>query len=157
MFLIEGGWEVVKESEKDRSFSKQEIKLGILLWFRMTRFYNKNIKRTNNHLKKWSLTAAQFDVISNIGKSEPITQQELAEKLVVTKGNITQLLSKLEKLGLVRRDREWKTNYLSLTDKGVALYDDVVLEQQRFQACQFGRLNVEEQKQLLQLLKKIQD
>ncbi|WP_172370444.1 MarR family winged helix-turn-helix transcriptional regulator [Sporosarcina jiandibaonis] len=136
--------------------SKQDIKLGILLWFRITRFYNKNIKYTNQHLKNWNLTAAQFDLLSNVGKSQPITQQELGEKLVVTKGNITQLLNKLESMDLIRRDREWKTNYISLTNKGKELYNEVVPEQQLFQAEQFNNLDHEEKKQLLHLLKKIQ-
>ena len=146
-----------KEKMNSLKFSKQDIKLGILLWFRITRFYNQNIKFTNQHLKKWNLSAAQFDLLSNIGgNSQRITQQELAEKLVVTKGNITQLLSKLENLDLIRRDREWKTNYISLTAKGKELYHDVVPEQQQFQAGQFSNLNLDEKKQLLLLLKKIQ-
>lgn len=140
-----------------KKLSKQEIKLGISLWFRITRFYNKNMKQTNNHLKKWDITAAQFDVISNIGKNAAITQQELAEKLVVTKGNMTQILQKLEAHGLILREREWKTNYISLTDKGKELYDTVVPEQQHFQAEQFSSLTMEEQKQLLRLLKKLRD
>jgi len=138
-------------------FPKQDIKLGIALWFRLTRFYNQNIKRTNQHLKEWNLTAAQFDVISNVGSHQPITQQELAEKLVVTKGNITQLMVKLAKLDIIRREREWKTNYISLTEKGKALYNEIVPAQQDFQAEQFSKLTTEEKKQLLHLLKKIQN
>lgn len=140
---------------ENQIYSKQEIKLGISLWFRITRFYNKNMKKTNQHLKKWGITAAQFDVISNLGKTTPISQQELADKLVVTKGNVTKLLQRLEKLELIQRKREWKTNYISLTKKGRALYDTVVPEQQRFQAQQFNRLTLEEQKQLLRLVKKL--
>lgn len=115
------------------------------------------MKQTNNHLKDWGITAAQFDVVSNIGKGAPIIQQELAEKLVVTKGNMTQILQKLEAQGYIQRDREWKMNYISLTKKGKVLYDTVVPEQKNFQAEQFSRLTIAEQKQLLRLLKKLRD
>jgi DNA-binding MarR family transcriptional regulator len=137
--------------------TKQEERLGILLWFRLSRFYNKSIRMTNQHLKKWSLSAAQFDVLAQVGSHKRLSQQELANKLLVTKGNITQLLNKMEELGLVKREQEWKTKYLSLTEAGQALFDEVVPRQEQFQASQFSKLNVEEKKQLLSLLKKIQN
>nr|WP_213525048.1 MarR family transcriptional regulator [Paenibacillus sp. J31TS4] len=130
-------------------------RLELLLWFRLSRFYNKSIQRSNQHLGRWNLTAAQFDVLVQIGAKERLTQQELADKLLVTKGNISQLLKKMESLGLVKRDQEWKTKYLSLTEQGKALFDEVVPEQEQVQAAQFGGLNKEEKKQLLDLLKKL--
>ncbi|EOA3903062.1 MarR family transcriptional regulator [Bacillus cytotoxicus] len=135
---------------------KTEDRLGLLLWFRLSRFYNKSIRETNQHLKKWSLSAAQFDVLAQIGGQERLTQQELGKKLFVTKGNITQLLSKMEKLGWIQREREGTTKYLSLTEKGRALYQETVPPQETFQAEQFGKLNHKEQQQLLELLRKLQ-
>nr|WP_245247193.1 MULTISPECIES: MarR family transcriptional regulator [unclassified Paenibacillus] len=127
-----------------------------MLWFRLSRFYNQSIRETNHHLKKWNMTAAQFDVLAQVGAAGRITQQELAEKLVVTKGNITQLIHKVEELGWIEREQDWKTKYVSLTEAGKALFDDVVPLQERFQAAQFGKLNSSEQKQLVALLKKLQ-
>ncbi|MDH2880887.1 MarR family winged helix-turn-helix transcriptional regulator [Bacillus cytotoxicus] len=135
---------------------KTEDRLGLLLWFRLSRFYNKSIRETNQHLKKWNLSAAQFDVLAQIGGQERLTQRELGKKLFVTKGNITQLLSKLEKLGWIQREREGATKYLSLTEKGRALYQETVPPQETFQAEQFGKLNHKEQRQLLELFRKLQ-
>ncbi|MGG3640532.1 MarR family winged helix-turn-helix transcriptional regulator [Bacillus gobiensis] len=146
----------MKESKTDSSLSKQGERIGILLWFRLSRFYNQSIRETNQHLKNWDLSAAQFDVLAQVGSHKRLSQQELAKKLLVTKGNITQLLNKMEELGLVKREQEWKTKYLSLTDDGKALFDEVVPKQEHFQAAQFNKLNHEEKKQLLELLKKIQ-
>ncbi|MBO1580329.1 MULTISPECIES: MarR family winged helix-turn-helix transcriptional regulator [Bacillus] len=135
---------------------KAEERLGLLLWFRLSRFYNRSIRETNQHLKNWDLSAAQFDVLAQIGGQDRLTQQELGKKLFVTKGNITQLLNKLEQLGLVKREQEGTTKYLSLTEKGRALYEEVVPPQETFQAEQFSKLNRNEQKQLLELLRKLQ-
>lgn len=128
----------------------------MLIWFRLSRVYNQSIRQSNQHLKTWNLSAAQFDVLVQVGSHERLTQQELADKLLVTKGNITQLLSKMEELGWIRREQKWKTKYISLTAEGQAMFDEVVPKQEQFQASQFGALDREEKKQLLELLKKIQ-
>ncbi|PEB40968.1 MarR family winged helix-turn-helix transcriptional regulator [Bacillus pseudomycoides] len=135
---------------------KTEERLGLLLWFRLSRFYNKSIRETNQHLKEWSLSAAQFDVLAQIGGHDRLTQQELGRKLFVTKGNITQLLNKMEQLDWIKREQEGTTKYLSLTEKGRVLYEDVVPSQETFQAERFDKLNRNEQKQLLELLRKLQ-
>ncbi|MCU5379233.1 MarR family winged helix-turn-helix transcriptional regulator [Bacillus wiedmannii] len=135
---------------------KTEDRLGLLLWFRLSRFYNKSIRETNQHLKEWNVSAAQFDVLAQVGGHNRLMQQELGNKLFVTKGNITQLLNKMEQLEWIHREQEGTTKYISLTEKGKALYEEIVPPQETFQAEQFQNLNVEEQHQLLQLLKKLQ-
>lgn len=80
-------------------------------------FYNKSIRETNQHLKKWNVSAAQFDVLAQVGGHDRLTQQELGNKLFVTKGNITQLLNKMEQLDWIRREQEGTTKYISLTEK----------------------------------------
>ncbi|MFC9778287.1 MarR family winged helix-turn-helix transcriptional regulator [Paenibacillus chitinolyticus] len=146
----------MEKNKKESFLSKQEEKLGVLIWFRLSRVYNQSIRQSNQHLKAWNLSAAQFDVLVQVGSHERLTQQELADKLLVTKGNITQLLSKMEELGWIRREQEWKTKYISLTAEGQALFDEVVPQQEQFQASQFDGLDREEKKQLLELLKKVQ-
>ena len=135
--------------------SKHDEKRGMLLWFRLARFYNQSIRQTNQHLSQWNMTAAQFDILAQVGGAGKITQQELADKLVVTKGNITHLLSKAEVQGILSREQKWKTKYVSLTEAGTKLYQEVVPVQEYFQAAQFSNLSIEEQKQLLDLLKKL--
>lgn len=131
-------------------------RLSLLLWFRLARFYNQSIRLSNQHLKKWDLTIAQFDLLVQIGAHQPISQQELAEKLLVTKGNMTQMLAKVEKSGLIERKQEWRTKLISLTEKGEQLFEEIVPIQEQFQAAQFHSLTKDEQKQLLTLLKKLQ-
>ncbi|MFD2615367.1 MarR family winged helix-turn-helix transcriptional regulator [Paenibacillus gansuensis] len=147
----------VKDESLKPSLSKIEERLGLLLWFRISRFYNQSIRESNQHLKQWNLSAAQFDILVQIGSHERLSQQELADKLLVTKGNITQLLGKLEEAGWIMREQEWKTKYLSLTQKGKEMFDEIVPKQEQFQASQFSGLALEERKQLLALLKKIQN
>lgn len=146
----------MKDNITNHSSTKKEERLGLMLWFRITRIYNQSIRESNQHLKKWNLTAAQFDILVQVGSHERLSQQELANKLFVTKGNITQLLRKMEDLGLINREQEWKTKYLSLTEVGKEFFYEIVSKQEQFQASQFSNLNYKEKKQLLDLLRKIQ-
>ncbi|MDV2685043.1 MarR family transcriptional regulator [Alkalihalophilus lindianensis] len=136
--------------------SKHQEKLNLLIWFRLARLYHASIRLSNQHLSQWNLTTSQFDLLVQIGTHQPLSQQELAEKLFVTKGNITQSIVKLEKLELVKREQEWRTKILRLTKKGEELFGVVVPKQELFQASQFEGLNKEEQKELLRLLKKVE-
>lgn len=135
--------------------NNRSLRLELMIWFRLSRFYNHSIRLSNQHLKEWDLTTAQFDVLVQVGLNNKISQQELGEKLFVTKGNITQLLQKMEGFGLIEREQEWKTKYLSLTDKGATLFKEVVPQQEQFQASQFEKLDEVEKKQLIHLLKKL--
>ncbi len=146
----------MKDNITNRSSLKKEERLELMLWFRITRIYNQSIRESNQHLKKWNLTAAQFDILVQVGSHERLSQQELANKLFVTKGNITQLLRKMEDLGLINRKQEWKTKFLSLTEVGKEFFYEIVSKQEQFQASQFSNLNYKEKKQLLDLLRKIQ-
>lgn len=145
------------QNDTDSFLSKRDERLGLMIWFRLSRVYNQSLRESHQHLKKWNLSAAQFDILAQVGAHDRLTQQQLADKLFVTKGNITQLLGRLEELGLVKREQEWKTKYVSLTEKGKALFNDVVPVQEQFQASQYNALDRDEKRQLLDLLKKIQN
>ena len=59
----------------------------------------------------------------------------------------------MEHFEWILREQEGTTKYISLTEKGRALYEEIVPPQETFQAEKFHNLNIEEQKQLLTLLK----
>ena len=137
-------------------YSLRRIRLSNIAWFRYTRFYNRNIKCTNQHLSKWGMKTGQFDVLAHIKPNERITQCDLASRLVVTESNVMQILKKLEDNGLIRREREWKNKFISLTEEGIKLRNEVVSEQEHFQAHQFAMLSDQELNQLIAIMKKIE-
>lgn len=138
------------------NLTPKEKRLGLMIWFRLSRVYNHSIRLNNEHLKKWGLTSAQFDVLIQVGLNKKLTQTELGQKLFVTKGNITHLMNKMESLGWIKREQDWKTKTISLTEEGKRLYQEIVPDQEQFQASQFLSLEREEQQQLVELLKKLQ-
>jgi DNA-binding MarR family transcriptional regulator len=142
-------------ADKDR----QARRMGVALWARIARLYTRNNRLGAALLRTHDLSVAQFDVLAQIGAHESyerLTQQELAQRLLVTEGNITQLLDKLEERGLISRCREGRIKRLVLTDEGRRLRDAAVPAQERFQAEQFAALSIDEQRTLLRLLGKLQ-
>jgi DNA-binding MarR family transcriptional regulator len=128
---------------------------GVLSWLRLARVYHKIDSASARHFHDYGLSTAQFDVLAQIGAAEGITQQELAGALLVTKGNISQLLDRMERLGLVRRCQEGRTNTLFLTEPGRKLFDTIVPAQEALVAELFAPLSSDEQFQLLALLRKL--
>ena len=126
---------------------------AVLAWLRMARVFQKMEHGSTEHLRQWDLSVAQFDVIAQVGRAEGITQQELADRLLVTKGNICQLLERLERRGLIVRHQEGRANHLFLTEEGQRLYAEVVPAQERWVAEQFAALPTEEQHHLLATLR----
>jgi DNA-binding MarR family transcriptional regulator len=126
---------------------------GVLAWLRLARVFQKVERASAAHLRTWGLTMAQFDVIAQLGAAEGCTQQELADRLLVTKGNISQLLDKAERGGLIVRCQQGRTKRLHLTEAGRRLRAAVVPAQERFVAEQIAALTPAEQRRLLALLR----
>src|SRR5258708_36503085 len=97
-----------------------------MAWMRLARVYQKIDRVSVVHLRPWDLSVAQFDILARVGAAKGITQQELADRLLVTKGNISQLLDRMEQHGLFTRCYEGRSNTLSFTEKGQQLYAQVV-------------------------------
>jgi DNA-binding MarR family transcriptional regulator len=128
---------------------------SVMAWMRLARVFQKIDRASEVHLRPWNLNVAQFDVLARVGAAKGITQQELADRLLVTKGNISQLLDRLEQRGLLKRCQEGRTNTLSLTEEGQQLYAQVVPAQEEMVAHHFSALTSQEVNQLLQLLRKL--
>ncbi len=129
---------------------------GVVAWLRLARVYSAIDRRTAQFLRQFDLTTAQFDVIAQVGAREGLTQQELADALLVTKGNVTQLLDRMEERGLIeRRAASGRRNALYLTKAGWALNRRAVPAQEAMIASLFEPLDVEDRIRLGALLRRI--
>jgi DNA-binding MarR family transcriptional regulator len=127
----------------------------VVTWLRLAHVYAKVERASIEHLRGRGLSLAQFDVLAQVGSHGGSTQQEVANALLVTKGNITQLLDKMEAAGWLRRQQAGRVNRVCLTDSGRRLHDAVVPEHEAFIAEQFAALSAEEREQLLRVLRKL--
>jgi DNA-binding MarR family transcriptional regulator len=128
---------------------------ALLGWIRLMRVYHKVDRRSAERLRGWGLSVAQFDVLARVGAAEGITQQELADSLVVSKGNVCQLLGKMEGRGWISRVQEGRANRLFLTEEGRRLFEDVVPAHEAGIAERFSVLSEADQARLHELLRKL--
>lgn len=97
---------------------------------RLARVYQRVDRASAEHLSAYGLSVGQFDVLAQVGAREGITQNELAEKLLVTKSKVCQILRRMEERGLISRRQEGRAKHLSLTEEGRRLFDEVVPSQE---------------------------
>jgi len=128
---------------------------GVLAWIRLARVFQKVDRVSAEEMRGHDLSMAQFDVLAHVGTHEGISQQQLADSLLVTKGNVCQLLDRMEKSGLIERHAEGRTNRLYATPDGRRLFAEVAPAHEERIAEMFASLSREEQRQLLQLLRKV--
>lgn len=67
------------------------------------------------------LTHAQFDIIATLGNTPGMTYKELGERTLITKGTLTGVIERLERKGLVARERsseDKRSFFVRLTPKG---------------------------------------
>jgi DNA-binding MarR family transcriptional regulator len=102
----------------------------VIAWLRLAKIYHKVDRASAEHLSTYGLSVGQFDVLAQVGAHDGITQKELAEKLLVTKSNICQILGRMEERGLVSRRQEGRAKHLFLTKEGRRLFEEVVPSQE---------------------------
>lgn len=128
-----------------------------ILWVRLNMTFQLIYHEIQKTLKKESLTLPQLDILVCLGRAEGLTLGEIGERLMVTGGNITGVMDRLEKSGFVFRDRDKEDRRIiraKLTPKGILLHKDILPIFQKKWKEIVGILDLEEQRHLNRLLKK---
>jgi DNA-binding MarR family transcriptional regulator len=124
-------------------------------WVRMLRLSQKVQPALAETLRRLGLNPAEFDILDTLAAREGLTQQELADALLVTKGNMTYHLCRMEERGLVDRRPEGRKNRLYLTGEGRRLLEEALPEHEALIDERFAGLSVEDRAQLADLLKNL--
>ena len=94
-------------------------------WMSVVHAYLACQRRYGQMLEHFDLTIAQFEFLAALRRHpDGVTPRIIAEELLVTKGNITGLIGRLEARGLVRRHphaSDGRSFLCELTDEGLAL------------------------------------
>ncbi len=131
------------------------IQPSTIAWLRLARIYHKIDRRTVETMRGHDLSVSRFDILNHAGTPEGRTQQELARALLVTKGNVTQLLDAMEREGLLERRREGRTKRIFLTADGRRRRAEVVAIQETAIAADLAVLDEDETRTLIRLLRKL--
>lgn len=113
------------------------------VWFRFMRLHQRLLGQITVRIRDLGLSIPQFDLLSTLTEREGISQSELAERLYVTKGNVSGLVDRLVQAGLVERraiagDR--RSYAMHLTPEGRRLAEAGIAVQHEFIASTLGKL-----------------
>jgi len=129
-------------------------------WIKVAVVYQRGSRRFAAMLRPITLTVAQFDALANLYVEDGITQNQLAERLVVTKGNVTGLMNRLGEQGLVRRQADpldRRANRIHLTAEGRERAKQGLVIQRRLIDEMMGVLDAAERQSLRDLLTRVAD
>lgn len=111
-------------------------KLQASSWFAVVRAYQACTRRYALLLKRFDLTIPQFDAMSAIHQlAGRATPKDIADQLLVTRGNITGVLHRLQERSLIttrHNEQDGRSIVCQLTRRG-----EVLLEQARKAAALF--------------------
>ena len=113
------------------------------VWFRLIRLEARMQAAVGERLREVGVSIPQCDVLTTLTEKEGVSQQELAARLYVTKGNISGLIDRLAEAGMVERrsttsDRRQRAIYLTQAGRGIA--ERAIAVQRRWIAATLGRM-----------------
>ncbi len=137
-------------------------KQSLRLWLRLLACENLIEQTVRTRLRvAFDITLPQFDVLSELEHAgNALTMSQLSQKLMVSNGNVTGVVDRLERDGLVRRrasSTDRRVQYIELTEQGVSLFRDIASEHERWIENLLGDLSANEIKTLIAGLGKAKD
>jgi DNA-binding MarR family transcriptional regulator len=129
-----------------------------ILWVRLNMAFQLINYEIQKALKQEDITLPQLDILVCLGRTEGLTLGEMGERLLVTGGNITGLVDRLERSGYVYRERDQKDRRIiraKLTPKGAELHKEILpIFRTRLNQI-MNVLPAQEQRELNRLLKRL--
>ena len=122
---------------------RQNPDRAVRVWLRLIRLEARMQAAVGERLRAIGVSISQCDVLTTLTEQEGVSQQELAKRLYVTKGNISGLIDRLEEAGFVERrstasDRRQHAIYL--TKAGRQMGEKAIAVQHRWVASTLGRM-----------------
>ena len=122
--------------------NEQKARVG--MWLRTARCYNLAMKALRATLRD-ECTMPQFDILAQIARHEDgLTFSELSRLLLVTAGNLTGIVDRLEKQQFVYRQtnpKDRRQTFIKLTEQGRVYCDEIIPQHERDIAELFGGLS----------------
>jgi MarR family 2-MHQ and catechol resistance regulon transcriptional repressor len=129
---------------------------ALRLWVTLARCHATYAKAVAAKVQDYGLTTPQFGTLEALYHLGPLSLGELADKLLVTGGNVTYVMDRLEDQGLVyryRRPEDRRVILARLTPEGRDLVSEVFPSHASYVEHLSRHLTSEEQKTLSGLLR----
>jgi MarR family 2-MHQ and catechol resistance regulon transcriptional repressor len=131
---------------------------ALRLWIVLARCYSTYARAISAKVQEYGLTTPQFGVLEALYHLGPLSLGDLADKLLVTGGNVTYVMDRLEEQELVYRERspdDRRVVQAKLTEEGRALIRGVFPGHAEYVEHLARHLEAGEQSELRTLLKRL--
>jgi DNA-binding MarR family transcriptional regulator len=134
-------------------------KQSLRLWLRLLACENLVEQYVRTQLRtRFDITLPQFDVLAELENAgEALTMSQLSDKLMVSNGNVTGVVDRLERDGHVRREpsaTDRRVQFIALTDRGIESFREMADAHEQWITQLFAQLNTTEIKALLDALER---
>jgi DNA-binding MarR family transcriptional regulator len=132
--------------------------LAVEIWQQLLYTFNALVKIGREVLKEHGISGPQYGVLRILQRRGPSTMTELSEELLVTAGNVTGLVDRLVRDGLVERQAgrsDRRVVRTRLTDAGRALVEEAAATHHRFLSRLLDGSSEADKKRLLELLEQL--
>ncbi len=135
---------------------KKEV---VCLWLRLSSCERSIEQRLRSHLSEnFDVTLPQFEVLCELDRrGAPVVMSRLSEQLDMTSSNLTGVVDRLERKGLVERFRsstDRRVQHIEMTSKGRTAHAEIAADNVLWVARAFTELTDKEVTQLQKLLLK---
>jgi DNA-binding MarR family transcriptional regulator len=117
-------------------------------------------RHVSKKLMKWGLSVPKYGVLVRVYDHKELPISDLSNQIFRGNSNMTTLINRMEKDGLVRRfdgNRDRRFKMIRLTPKGLRLAPLVIKEYRAFQQEMMDCLSSNERQDLIVLLKKFKE
>ena len=149
----------MKTKEKSKETAAEHSKESLRTWLRLLSCETVIEQHLRTLLRQnFSITLPQFDVLSELERAgDPLTMSQLSKELMVSNGNVTGVIDRLEKTGFakrVRAEHDRRVQYIELTTKGRKEFNKMASQHERWLADLLSDLSLKEMGKLQELLLK---
>jgi len=133
--------------------------IGVSLWVRLLESHNRMLSELRRRLAEDS-TLPRFDLLANLEREDGQTLAALSRRMLVTAGNLTGLVDRAERDGVVERRPDPSDRRLSrvfLTTRGRELVQGLIPAHAQHVAELLSSLDAAERRELRRLLGKLRD
>ncbi|EHB56609.1 MULTISPECIES: MarR family transcriptional regulator [Paenibacillus] len=124
----------------------------------LARAYNAVMTHSNRSIQSHGLNSTEFGVLDVLYHKGPQPLQKIGEKVLISSGNITYVVDKLQKKNLlVRRAsaEDRRVIYAELTPEGKAFFESIFPGHQQLMIKALSGLTDQEKAEAVKLLKKL--
>jgi DNA-binding MarR family transcriptional regulator len=133
--------------------------IGVSLWVRLLESHNRMLSELRRRLAA-DCTLPRFDLLANLEREDGQTLAALSRRMLVTAGNLTGLVDRAERDGVVERRPDPSDRRLSrvfLTSRGRELVQGLIPAHAHHVSELLSMLDATERRELRRLLGKLRD